>query len=469
VKFVEFKKVMLANPHFPVRTYPGAPMGLFTIKGALEKTGIKSSVFDSDPMGGTKEFRRFLESEKPLILGITSLSFQINEAAFLARIAKESDPKIIVIVGGPHATVGWKEVLQDYSAFDMCCVGRGEDLMVELAKGMSFEQIKGLAYREREKVVFNGPRPWQVDLDKYLPDRSLHFPSYDFRILYHEDGTPLKTAQSMLTLGCPYKCVFCTEPIRARMAGETGHFGVLRRSPGSVRAEMQELKGHGYEFVYFDDSTFTLHREYARTISKIMGDVGLLWGCNTRVDAIDYKLASEMAKNGCRYMFCGFESAVPEILLGMKKTNDPAKYLASAKETYGWLGELRFDRMAYIIFGGPRLNEDGSITIETLDDARRSIDFVVNVLKPTSISPSGFRLLPGTVASTDQKYSALWPDGEPITARTYHRGIVSVGPMTDRLEGAGHSVTTLDEKKSGRIVEMLLDAMKGGVKVNFNG
>ncbi|MFH1470162.1 MAG: radical SAM protein [Candidatus Micrarchaeota archaeon] len=465
---MEAKSVMLANPHFPVRTYPGAPMGLFMIKSALEKAGARSSVFDCDPMGGAREFKRQLEAEKPSILGVTSLSFQINEAAWLARIAKNVDPKITVILGGPHAMVGWKEVLEDYPAFDMCCVGRGEDPMVELAKGMGLEQIKGLAYRNGGRIILGGPRPWEVDINQHIPDRFLHFPSYDFKILYHSDDTPLKTAQSMLTLGCPHNCVFCSEPIRARMAGESEGFKVLRRSPGSVKAEMRELKTLGYEFVYFDDSTFTLSKEYALKVSKIMGEVGLLWGCNTRVDAVDYKLASEMAKDGCRYMFCGFESAVPEVLLSMRKTANPDYYLKCAKETYGWLGELGFDRMAYIIFGGPRMNKDGSITIETPDDARRSVDFVVNELKPTSISPSGFRLLPGTTASTDTRYSLLWPEGKPITARTYHRGIERIGPMTDRLEGAAHSVTTLNEDRSGRIIEMLLEAQKSGVKVNFN-
>ncbi len=463
-------KAALVNPHFPVRTYPGAPMGLFTIGGSLKRTGAEVSYFDSDPMGGLKEFKRFLEKEKPAILGLTSLSFQINEAAELARIAKDADPNITVILGGRHATVGWKEVLEDYNCFDACCVGEGEELIVEACSGARFEKIKGLAHRVGDSVVYNGPRPVQKNIDLYTSDRSLHFPSYDFEILFHKDGTPLKTAQVMASRGCPYQCVFCTESIMSDMANEARGPGFRRSSLESIRREMRGLKENGYEFVYFDDSTFTLNKRYALEISKIMSEFGLLWGCNTRVDSIDYKLASEMAKNGCTYMFCGFESAVPEVLLAMKKTNKPEYYLKCAQEVYGWLGELGFDRMAYIIFGGPKLKPDGSIGVENFDDAKRSIDFVVEKLKPNEISPSGFRLLPGTTAATDIRYAALWPGGKPISSRDYHtKERLTTHPIMDGLEGRGSvNSAVLDPESAYRIVEYLVAIENsGGPRINF--
>ncbi|MFH1447342.1 MAG: radical SAM protein, partial [Candidatus Micrarchaeota archaeon] len=449
---------------------PGAPMGLFSIKGTLKRAGMKCSVFDVDPMGGIDEFRKSLAIEKPRVVGITSLSFQINEAVTLAREAKQFDSGVTVILGGPHATVGWREVLEDYEMIDLCCVGGGEDVMVELCSGTKFEQVSGLAYRKDGQTVFTGPRVCSIELDSHIPDRTLHSPSYDFNILYHENGTPLKTAQSVLTVGCPHNCVFCTEPIRAGRSRESGVFRIARRSPESVETEMRGLKELGYGFVYFDDSTFTINRDYAKAISTVMGNVGLAWGCNTRVDCIGYKMASKMARDGCRYIFCGFESAVPEVLVAMRKTRNPKYYLKCAKEVYAWLGELGFNRMAYIIFGGPKMMPDGSIGVETLEDAKRSIDFVVDELKPIEVSPSGFRLLPGTTASTDVKYASLWPDGRPISPRDYHKGErLTTHPIMDGLEGKG-SVNSADlgSEKTHKIVQYLLTVEnEGGPRINF--
>ena len=123
---------------------------------------------------------------------ITSTTPQYYYAKKILEKIKRTNRDSIVIIGGPHATMCSKEVLQD--GFDIVVKGEGERAVNEIIKG-SF--TKGILFRNPIK-----------DLD------SLPFPDYDAidMFAYNYSFNSQKIAQICTTRGCAYGCSFCNIP-----------------------------------------------------------------------------------------------------------------------------------------------------------------------------------------------------------------------------------------------------------------
>ena len=150
-------------------------------------------------------------------------------------------------------------------------------------------------------------------------------------------------------------------------------------------------------------------------------DLGFEWGCNTRVDAVDEKLLYIMKDSGCVYMFCGVESGVPEVLLGMNKTRDPKNYLLSAKHVYKTMSEAGLPSSVFLIFGAAKrvIKDDKPIFIpDDLEDAKKSIEFAIS-LEPNYLSMNVLRLLPGVPFSCSEKFASIRPNGEIVHGGHY--------------------------------------------------
>jgi radical SAM superfamily enzyme YgiQ (UPF0313 family) len=91
---------------------------------------------------------------------------------------------------------------------------------------------------------------------------------------------------------------------------------------GRIVEELKILKDkHGARGVYFQDSTFTLNRQWTLNLLDLMikADLGLIWTCNTRADRVDPEMLDAMYKAGCRQIFMGIESGNQQSLDLVKK------------------------------------------------------------------------------------------------------------------------------------------------------
>lgn len=176
----------------------------------LTTMGFKSyleSLHDSTkPIWG--EIRSNIMEYDPDVVGISAKSQNFVSASIVARLIKEINKHIIVIVGGPHPSMVGPEVLKD-SHFDIAVRGEGERTIVEMLKAIdnqgSFQKITGIIFREGEKIIETPPRELICDLD------SLCFP-YDYAtdiLKDYEKYDKSCFAFVFATRGCPYDCFFC--------------------------------------------------------------------------------------------------------------------------------------------------------------------------------------------------------------------------------------------------------------------
>lgn len=133
-------------------------------------------------------------AEKPCD-GIMIYSFATSQAQYIFREVHQSKIRPIFIAGGPHPSARPEETLQ---YFDYVVVGEGEETLPELIrvlqKGGDISSVKGIAFKENDRIVYTGKRD-DVDLDMY--------PAFDPDIMY---------STIEITRGCPFACAYCQTP-----------------------------------------------------------------------------------------------------------------------------------------------------------------------------------------------------------------------------------------------------------------
>lgn len=96
-----------------------------------------------------KEVKSVIIEYKPTVVGISANTQNFLSACIVARLAKEVNTQIIVIVGGPHPSMVGSDVL-NCSDIDVAVRGEGERTIVELLYAIDaqeeFNNIRGINY-----------------------------------------------------------------------------------------------------------------------------------------------------------------------------------------------------------------------------------------------------------------------------------------------------------------------------------
>lgn len=197
------------------------PMGVMVLSAVLKRRfGAKVDVrlFDVTTFPEQEEpdaaIRAWLEELRPDVVGIRGFSSQADEFPIIARIAKEVDPRCLVLAGGPHASTG-SPTLYGIREIDHVVPHEGEevlgDVVEALLEGRPLEGIPGLCHGGPDGPVIVPPRPALQDLD------ALPFPDYDVIDLDAYQGRvtmtsflPRARTTSLFTSrGCYYRCSYC--------------------------------------------------------------------------------------------------------------------------------------------------------------------------------------------------------------------------------------------------------------------
>jgi len=297
------------------------PLGLAYIAAVLIGAGYSISAIDFNVSGfDPLRLKRILERESPRILGISTHTETYINGVKIAEIAKQVNPDITVVMGGPHATVMYQEVAREEN-IDVVVRGEGEYAMLELAECLvrnkgNLAEIKGITYKENGVVKVNTERAFIENPDELpFPARGL-FPLS----LYESPGTVLISRG-----GCPFNCRFCA--VNNIWKGSRRF-----RKPEKVLEEIIFIFKYGQaQEINFVDDTFTLNRERVIELCELLKEIKeslqLRWMCSTRVDLVDRELLQKMRNAGCYGVQFGVEAGSQKILdsIGKKITLKQAR------------------------------------------------------------------------------------------------------------------------------------------------
>jgi anaerobic magnesium-protoporphyrin IX monomethyl ester cyclase len=410
---VQTMKVLLINP--PQLFYPGSdppagnlPLGLMYIAAVLERAGYKTEILDAFmtdasflKVGDTLEvgmpygkIREEIRRRKPDIVGIASpFTCQAENAIRVGDIAKEVDPNISTVVGGPHVTAVPVEFLEGAKNIDIAVVGEGEYTMLDIAKcfegKMNTDDVQGIAYRQDDGTVKqNALRPFIEDLDE------LPYPAYNLvdmkrylnpkRIEYRSFKD---RAVSMITSrGCPFNCNFCSVHL---------HMGKKFRAH-SVNYVVNHIEyvmnKYGVRTIFFEDDNLTFDVKRLEAICDKIIERSIRFNWETpngiRADYLTLNLLKKMKRSGCQSVFFGIESGDQYVLdnvigksLNLKRVVNVAKMCK----------DIGLRTAAFYIIGFPGERKENMLkTVELALRLKR--DFDVGMLLHVATPSLGTRL-----------------------------------------------------------------------------
>jgi len=286
------------------------PVGLGTLNAVLHDAGFDSRLANFSRFTWS-QVRESLRELRPALLGISLFTFNRDAALKTARVAREIDPDVFIVVGGPHATHLAESVLLRNPAVDAVAIGEGEETLLELARAVStsrpVHEVRGLALRDKQGVVRTPPRPPVQNLDR-ISHPSAHYESIGV--------DQFAQFEFLITSrGCPARCTFCSTP-------EFWGTRLRYRSAEHVLDELRHLQHQfGHVSVSFRDDTFTVDKKRTLSICQKIVESGLhlVWDCQSRVNAVDEERLVWMRRAGCQHIQYGVESGSRAVLEKLNK------------------------------------------------------------------------------------------------------------------------------------------------------
>lgn len=329
------------------------------------------------------QFKTVIEKTNPKIIGISSKMNDISSVLILSKIAKEQNPEIKIIIGGPSATTCSSYLINndnvDYlvlgegeiTSFDLInCILTGEDTPNNL------KNINGIMYKDSIDIVQTTQRSLIQNLDEIpFPDREALF--------YLDINNQIKNlylnSDILTSRGCPYPCKFCA----CHTIWNTRKPRI--RSNENIIDEILYLynKYNQKEFIFWDD-LFTINRDKIVDLCNkiIEKELNIEWICLVRLNTIDKELLEIMKRAGCKQIQIGIESGNDRILSYIGKK-------ISKKDILDKLPVLRnsgIKWLAFFIIGFPT---------ETIEEINDTLNFIKEI-NPDNVMVSIFAPYPGT-------------------------------------------------------------------------
>lgn len=384
------KKVLLIRPQTLTGKYAFIgkqfPMNIAGIAAFLIVSGIETKIYDFDVEYFDQDsFTASLKTDMPDIVGISCCTPTIINGHRIASLVKQFNPRILTVVGGPHASALPERTLLEFPDFDVAVIGEGEKTLLDIcrshdlsAKGL--KEITGLALRNDGKIFRTANRELISNLDSLpFPAREL-LPMHLYRGQSHRGFSRdfLRITELMTSRGCPGKCIFCASEV---IMGESLRF----RSADNVKAEINQcIERYGFNHFGISDDTFTLNEPRLESICDYFKRSKVTWNCNARVWPISKEEVKLMAESGCTGITFGVESGSPRILELIRKNIT----VQQIKNAFLWARQagIKLIEADLII---------GSHPSETYDDLRLSVK-LINEISPDIIMVSVIVPYPGT-------------------------------------------------------------------------
>ncbi|RLI52900.1 MAG: hypothetical protein DRP09_16975 [Candidatus Thorarchaeota archaeon] len=322
-----------------------------------------------------KEVREY----NPDIYCISFPTLLANAAYKTINIIKNESRSLPIICGGPHPTADPEDVFANSKA-DICVIGEGEETLTELVayymnrgKHKQLEDIKGIAYRKSDNVIYTQKRPLIKDLD------SIPFPAWDVIDMKKYPGpTRLRAYPFRMVLvsrGCPYNCNFCSNPV-----WKTNKPWLRLRSPKNIAKEIELYYNRdGIREIQLLCDEFNVDLNWSIEVCneiKRLGYDDLYFNTLLRVDKVTEELAKALADINCWAVHIGIESGNQRTLDGINKKITLEQVVNACKILKKYNIRIFGFAMMLNIW-----EENGELCYESPDDVMRTLNFMRKLIR----------------------------------------------------------------------------------------
>jgi radical SAM superfamily enzyme YgiQ (UPF0313 family) len=323
-------RVLLTQPPLLPSGEVTPPLGLCTLASWLLHHGHQVQIIDLDlevKMVAGEAQRTYVElfvgaikNFRPDVVAVTSMYSNSLQAEYLVRVAKQYNPAVATIAGGPHFGALGTQALRRIRELDYVVEGEGEMtfalLLDALDQGGPVSDIPRLGYRVDGELRANSASPllelahlppmWStletsLDLGRYA---STVLEQSTRRLIYIEAGR-----------GCPFACSFCA----------TAPFWQRKYRVKPVQRLVDEMR---FLYEQFDYNSFILVHDLLTINQGFISDfcdamlearLPVEWMANSRTDIRLHGLLPKMKAAGCWKLFYGVESTTEHIQKSIDK------------------------------------------------------------------------------------------------------------------------------------------------------
>ena len=341
-----------------------------------------------------EDLKKIIQEYQPDIAISWTGSFSYKVDIQALKTIKDTNSKIITMVVGTDVVTAYPEKFLSQEFIDYVITGEAElavkDFTEYLNKKKPLKNVRNIGYKSKGKQILNKQETIKNPDEIPFPDRDI-INNDRYR------GFPFlsnKFTDIMTGRGCPYTCTFCTA---GTYWGNTSRL----RSPESVVQEFKEcVNKYGIKTFFLLDETFSLNVKRAKDICDLLikENLGIQWGCETRVDLVTDELLNKMHEAGCVYLHFGVESGSQKVLDFIKK----GQTVEQIKTAFKLCKKYKIETCATIIVGTP---------VDTWDDYHKTIGLMKEI-NPDYIAISPFIPLPGSPSFKQFKEMGILKEGD---------------------------------------------------------
>ncbi len=250
-----------------------------------------------------------------MLVVYTGQKSRANDVRVADRLAESLGCMTVLV--GPYFSASPKETFNESQAVNYGIAGEFDHPLAELAAGMPPSEIKNLLYRDGDRVVCNGRRPFltseQLDEIPFVSrffDRQINL--YDYKTI--SEYYPF--VDIMSGRGCHWgQCTFCLW-VHTFVTGKTYNL----RSADNLVEELSYIERDlpKVRSIMIQDDMMTDERAEEVCRLKIKRDIKLSWSCYARCN-LSLDVMKLMKKAGCRNLHVGYESGDPQIIKNIRK------------------------------------------------------------------------------------------------------------------------------------------------------
>jgi radical SAM superfamily enzyme YgiQ (UPF0313 family) len=397
-------------------------LGLLSLAAVAEAAGHTVKIYDPKrlikwgklPYDSTLYQRAALEllAERPDAVGFTALGCSLLFALNVAGVIKRYEPELPILLGGPHATMLHRQILERFTQFDIIVRYEADEIFPSVLANLadrSFTGISGMSWRGSTRLHFNPGQPKVEDLDCLPIANYDHYPVSDLGL----DLLRIEAGR-----GCPFMCTFCS----------TASFfqrSFRLKTAARLVTELDLLhQRYGFSDFKLDHDLFTVNRRKILEFCEAVNGRGYRWRASARVDCVDEELLNRMAEAGCVGLYFGIETGSVRMQQVAKKRLD----LGLVEPTLAVTESLGIETTASFITGyAEELEQDQADTLDLLGRCYRPSRMAqLHILAPEPGTPMFEQL--GDKLEYDGyagPYNAflVGPDDERLV--TVHRDIFS--------------------------------------------
>jgi radical SAM superfamily enzyme YgiQ (UPF0313 family) len=352
------------------------PLGILHLSGYLKKqmgdrvdiSLIDLRIIDDKKQALLKKLRDF----KPQIIGISTLAFEHQFLTDNVEWIKNHAPQALMVIGGPYASSNYSSILVE-NHIDYAIIGEGErsfkNLVETYEAGGDIRQVRGLAYKENDRIILTEKEPYIENLDDIpMPDYSLiDFKNYwGNRLQFNGILAEKRHASVISSRACPYRCVYCHSMFGKKLR---------KRSPDHFFAEIKFLYNQYKirEFHIIDD-VFNLDRRRMHTIcNKIIQSgmaIKIAFPNGLRGDILEKEDIVLLKKAGAYMLTLAIESGSERIQTLIKKHLDIKKVM----KNIAFAEKQGLITRGFFMLGFPgETVEEMNLTIKTATDSKLSM------------------------------------------------------------------------------------------------